>query len=81
MVFHFPKLKLSHMRKQLHFSQANVGKYYEQALAQRKVMVLDEDLLETFPDSDAVNSALRSLKEIVDRTPGKAAPKRRTMAS
>lgn len=44
------------------------GRYYESALASRNLVMLDPDLLDTFPDSDSVNAALRQLKVIAERT-------------
>ena len=55
-------------RPNLDFSKGVRGKFYERMQEGTNIILLAPDLLETFPDSDAVNSALRSLKEIADRT-------------
>jgi hypothetical protein len=39
------------------------GKYYEQYRAGTNVVLIDPDLSEYFPDSDAVNRALRECLE------------------
>jgi hypothetical protein len=36
------------------------------------VVLIAPDLLDTFPDSDSVNEALRSLKNIATRSPKRA---------
>ena len=51
----------------LDFSKGVRGKYYKRAMEGSNVVLLDPDLLETFPDSDAVNTALRSLREVALR--------------
>ena len=43
------------------------GKYADRLLQSSNVIVLDPELVEFFPNSEAVNSALRSLSEIVRR--------------
>ncbi len=48
-------------RPEMDFSTGVRGKHYARAMAARKVVVLDADLLDAFPDSDAVNSASQSL--------------------
>ena len=46
----------------LDFSKGERGKYYKRLLKEgSNVVVLDPDVLEAFPDSTAVNTALRSL--------------------
>ena len=50
-------------RSNLDFSKGVRGKHYERAIAARHIVVLDADLLDAFPDSAAVNRALRSIKE------------------
>ena len=46
----------------LDFSKGERGKYYKRLLKKgSNVVVLDPDVLEVFPDSIAVNTALRSL--------------------
>ena len=43
------------------------GKYAKRFAAGSNVVVLDPDLAKRFPDSKAVNQALRSLVEVADR--------------
>ncbi len=46
----------------LDFSKGERGKYYKRLLKEgSNVVVLDPDVLEAFPDSTSVNTALRSL--------------------
>ena len=44
------------------------GKYTEELRKSSNVVVLDPELTDFFPNSDAVNAALRSLSEIARRT-------------
>lgn len=39
------------------------GKYYAEATAKTNLVLIDADLMELFPDGEAVNRALRSLAE------------------
>ncbi len=54
--------------RRLDLSKAVRGKYYDRMQAGTNVILLAPDLLDTFPDSEAVNEALRSLKKIAART-------------
>jgi len=51
----------------LDFSKAVRGKYYQRMQGGTNVVLIDPDLMDAFPDSAAVNAALRSLKQIADR--------------
>ena len=55
-------------RPKLDFSKGVRGKYAAPARQQTKLVLIAPDLLDSFPDSDSVNEALRSLKKIADRT-------------
>lgn len=55
-------------RPNLDFSKGVRGKYYDRAKQGTNIAVIAPDLLDAFPDSDSVNEALRSLKEIAERT-------------
>jgi hypothetical protein len=72
-------------RPNLDFSKGVRGKYYNRLKQGTNVAVIDPDLLDSFPDSAAVNEALRSLKKIATRTAGPAqsrpAPRQRKTAS
>ena len=54
-------------RPALDFSTGVRGKHLRQVQQGTNLIVLDPDLLQTFPDSTSVNEALRSIKQIVDR--------------
>ena len=60
------------MRQEYDFSSGVRGKYAAQYSAGTNVIVLDPDVAEVFPTSDAVNNALRALVGII-----RSAPKRR----
>jgi hypothetical protein len=67
-------------RPNLDFSKGVRGKYANLLKQGTNVAVIDPDLLDTFPDSAAVNEALRSLKKIATRT-AKSTPRQRKTAS
>ncbi|MEM8641362.1 MAG: hypothetical protein AAGG51_21470 [Cyanobacteria bacterium P01_G01_bin.54] len=50
------------------FSQGVRGKYHSAYQASSNVIILDPDLAAAFPNSAAVNAALRRLLEITDST-------------
>jgi hypothetical protein len=54
------------------FSQGVRGKYAERYAKDSNVVVLAPDLAAYFPDSDAVNEALRALVRLAHRTTKKA---------
>jgi hypothetical protein len=51
------------MLEEYDFSQAVVGKYAKQYAEGTNIIVLDPDVAKVFPDSAAVNQALRKLIE------------------
>jgi hypothetical protein len=51
----------------LDWPKAVRGKYYERFQEGTNLIVLAPDLMDTFPDSESVNTALRSLKELATR--------------
>jgi hypothetical protein len=55
-------------RPALDFSKGVRGKHYSRMQQGTNIVLLAPDLLDTFPDSDSVNEALRSLKKIATRT-------------
>jgi hypothetical protein len=61
------------MREEYNFSGGVRGKYAERFARGSNVVVLEPDVARAFPDSEAVNSALRALKEIAQRQPSKPA--------
>ena len=54
-------------RLYLDFSKGVRGKYAE-GMREGTIVLIAPDLLDTFPDSESVNEALRSLKKIAQRT-------------
>ena len=56
----------------LDLSKAVQGKYHDRMLEGTNIVLLAPDLLDTFPDSESVNEALRSLKEIAVRSARRA---------
>ena len=54
-------LKMSPKKKKYDFSKGVRGKYYKRYNAGTNVVLLDRDVSKAFPDSEAVNDALRSL--------------------
>jgi hypothetical protein len=66
----------------LDLSKAVRGKYYKRLQEGTNIILLAPDLLDTFPDSDSVNEALRSLKKIADRaSTSPHVPRPRSLAS
>ena len=65
------------LRKEYDFSTGVRGKYAARFAEETNLVQLDADLVARFPDSDAVNRALRDLAEIADRR--LAAPRRYTV--
>jgi hypothetical protein len=50
------------------FSKAVRGKHYEAYMRSSNVVVLDPDVAAAFHNSEAVNAALRSMLQFVERT-------------
>ena len=59
--------------RSLDLSKAVRGKYYDRMQAGTNIVLIDPELLDTFPDSESVNEALRTLKRLTKP----AAPARR----
>jgi hypothetical protein len=49
------------------FSHGVVGKYAKQYAEGTNIMLLDPDMAKIFPDSEAVNQALRALAQIIQQ--------------
>jgi hypothetical protein len=64
-----PELDPLAERPALDFSKGERGKHYARMQEGTNVVLIAPGLLDTFPNSDAVNQALRSLKNIASRTP------------
>lgn len=67
-------------RPTLDFSKGVRGKHFNQMQQGTNVVLIAPDLLDTFPDAEAVNEALRSLKKIAIRST-KPAQRQRKAAS
>ena len=49
------------------FSQGEVGKYAKQYAEGTNIVLLDPDVAKVFPNSDAVNQALRAIAQIIQQ--------------
>jgi hypothetical protein len=65
----------------LDLSKAVRGKYYDRMQQGTNIVLIAPDLLDTFPDSESVNEALRSLKKIAIRTTKPARRPRRSAST
>ena len=59
--------KNSEMLREYDFSQGVRGKYARRYAKGSNVVVLEADVAKVFPNSEAVNSSLRSLAQIIHR--------------
>jgi hypothetical protein len=66
--------------RHLDLSKAVRGKYYDRMQAGTNIVLIAPDLLDSFPDSESVNEALRGLKKIATRSV-RSAPRTRRTAS
>ena len=55
----------SEMLDEYDFSRGVVGKYAKQYAEGTNIVVLDPDVAKVFPDSEAVNQALRAIAQII----------------
>jgi hypothetical protein len=62
-----PELDPLAPRPNLDFRQGVRGKYAKRIEEGSNLVLIEPDLLDTFPDSASVNEALRSLKKIATR--------------
>ncbi|MBI4513723.1 MAG: hypothetical protein HY702_06385 [Gemmatimonadetes bacterium] len=60
------------MRREYDFSGGKRGKYARRFAEGSNVVVLDPDVAAAFPDSEAVNEALRTLAKVARRTKTRA---------
>lgn len=60
------ELKAEYTREEL--GEGVRGKYYERYREGTNVALLEDDVAAVFPDSQAVNQALRSLMRVAERT-------------
>jgi hypothetical protein len=49
------------------FSQGVIGKYAKQYAEGTNIVVLDPDVAKVFPNSEAVNQALRAIAQIIEQ--------------
>ena len=56
--------------KRSDFKKLERGKYYDRVKASSNVVVLDDEIAAVFPNSAAVNRALHTLVEIVQKSSG-----------
>ena len=68
-------------RPNLDFSKGVRGKYANLLKQGTNIVVLAPDLLDTFPDSESVNEALRSLKKIAARSAKPVQHQRKTASA
>ena len=68
-------------RPNLDFSKGVRGKCYDRMQAGANVVIIAPDLLDTFPDSESVNEALRTLKRLTAASVPPARRKQRTSAA
>ena len=55
----------SEMLDEYDFSQGVVGKYAKEYAEGTNIVVLDPDVAEVFPNSEAVNQVLRAIAQII----------------
>jgi len=67
-------------RPNLDFSKGVRGKYADRMPQGTNIVLLDPELLDTFPDSASVNEALHTLKAIAIRSAKPANRQRKTAA-
>jgi hypothetical protein len=66
------------MRPEYDFSGGVRGKFYKEYMKGTNVVLLDPDVAEVFPDSQAVNDALRVLAQIAKRHAKRKSKKTKT---
>ena len=62
-----PNKETVEMLDEYDFSQGVAGKYARQYAEGTNVVLLDPDVARVFPDSEAVNRALRALAQIIQQ--------------
>jgi hypothetical protein len=68
-------------RPALDFSKGVRGKHFNRMQQGTNIVLIPPDLLDTFPDSESVNEALRSLKKIATRSAKPAQRQRKTASA
>jgi len=62
-----PNKEDAEMLDEYDFSQGVVGKYARQYAEGTNVVLLDPDVAQVFPNSEAVNQALRAIAQIIQQ--------------
>jgi hypothetical protein len=68
-------------RPSLDFSKGVRGKHFKRMQQGTNIVLIAPDLLDTFPDSESVNEALRSLKKIATRSVKPTQVRRKTASA
>jgi hypothetical protein len=68
-------------RPALDFSKGVRGEHFNRMQQGTNIVLIAPDLLDTFPDSESVNEALRSLKKIATRSAKPAQRQRKTASA
>jgi hypothetical protein len=68
-------------RPALDFSKGVRGKHFKRMQQGTNIALIAPDLLDTFPDSESVNEALRSLKKIATRSAKPVQRQRKTASA
>ena len=68
-------------RPNLDFSKGVRGKHFNRMQQGTNIALIAPDLLDTFPDSESVNEALRSLKKIAVRSAKPVQHQRKTASA
>lgn len=64
----FPEPEPLAPRPNLDFSKGTRGKHVERMCEGTNLVLIAQDLVEAFPDSESVNEALRNLKQMAERS-------------
>ena len=62
-----PNKETAEMLEEYDFGRGVVGKYAKQYAEGTNVVLLDPDVAKVFPDSEAVNQALRAIAQIIQQ--------------
>jgi hypothetical protein len=62
-----PNKEAAEMLDEYDFSQGVVGKYAKQYAEGTNIVLLDPDVAKVFPNSEAVNQALRAIAQIIQQ--------------
>ena len=71
-----PQAESWEMRDEYDFDQLRPNKYARKYAEGTNIVVIDQDLVEYFPDNESVNAALRALVSILPKIGAKARTKK-----